>query len=105
VILANQLSSDGALLAGQTILVPDANPPVSGGPSQVNAAQVIPPASAAVRGRANHVVTEGQTLAAIARIYGVPWTSIAEANGLSEPYALSVGQSLVVPGAEASPPR
>ncbi len=43
-----------------------------------------------------HIVARGETLASIARSYGVPLSQIALDNGLSEPFALAVGQALVI---------
>ena len=44
-----------------------------------------------------HTVAPGQTLNAIAGLYGVGAGLIAEYNGLAPPYALAVGQSLLIP--------
>ena len=44
-----------------------------------------------------HTVTPGQTLRAISAIYGVGAGLIAGYNGLTPPYALAVGQSLLIP--------
>jgi membrane-bound lytic murein transglycosylase D len=44
-----------------------------------------------------HVVTQGQTLASIARRYGSRVTEIAEANGLSTRKRLARGQELIIP--------
>ena len=43
-----------------------------------------------------HVVASGQTLFSIARQYDVPAGILARCNGLTEPYRLAVGQSLLV---------
>ena len=43
-----------------------------------------------------HTVTAGQTLASIAREYGVAPGLVARVNGLTEPYRLAVGQSLLI---------
>lgn len=43
-----------------------------------------------------HVVKRGETLSAIARIYGLSPGIIARYNGLFPPYALAVGQSLAI---------
>ncbi len=47
-----------------------------------------------------HMVKPGDTGIAIARAYAVPWSRIVEANGLSDPFILSVGQRIRIPGAE-----
>ncbi|WP_028552356.1 glycoside hydrolase family 18 protein [Paenibacillus sp. UNC451MF] len=44
-----------------------------------------------------HVVQSGQTLYGISRAYGVSMESITEANELSAPESLVVGQALVIP--------
>lgn len=49
-----------------------------------------------------YVVQSGDSLASIAQeVYGDPtrWREIARANDLNEPYALTVGESLRIPGA------
>lgn len=44
-----------------------------------------------------HVVAPGETLSTIAQRAGVPMVVIAEANGLSQPYAIRAGQKLAIP--------
>ncbi|WP_336981705.1 M23 family metallopeptidase [Altererythrobacter fulvus] len=44
-----------------------------------------------------HVVTAGETLSGIANRAKVPLVAIAEANGLSEPYVVKLGQKLIIP--------
>jgi len=44
-----------------------------------------------------HVVARGETLNGIARRYGLTVQDVAGANGLAPPYALTVGQRLVLP--------
>ena len=48
-----------------------------------------------------HTVAPGQTLNAIAGLYGVGAGLIAEYNGLAPPYTLAVGQSLLIPAPTA----
>jgi peptidoglycan endopeptidase LytE len=50
-----------------------------------------------------HVVTAGETIDSIARIYGVSRESVIEANGLSDDTALSSGQEIRIPGARGVP--
>ena len=49
-----------------------------------------------------HIVKPGDTGIAISRAYAVPWSQIVEVNSLSEPFILSVGQRIRIPGAEAT---
>ncbi|MBV8504483.1 MAG: M23 family metallopeptidase [Alphaproteobacteria bacterium] len=65
--------------------------PVVGGPAPVE------------RGPQTITVQRGQSLSEIAHSYHVPMRVIAEANGLSPPYRIQVGRTLVIPG--AGPPR
>ena len=44
-----------------------------------------------------HVVRRGESLYAVARLYGVPIRAVIDANALRPPYTLAVGQSLTVP--------
>lgn len=46
----------------------------------------------------SHVVKQGETLFLISLQYGVAWTAIAEANDLTSPYVIYVGQMLEIPG-------
>ena len=55
------------------------------------------------RGPQTITVQRGQTLSEIAHSYHVPMRVIAEANGLSPPYHIQVGRTLLIPG--AGPPR
>ena len=49
-------------------------------------------------------VERGQTLSGIARAYHVPMSALAEANRLSPPYLIRVGQALIIPGSGEAPP-
>ena len=49
----------------------------------------------------HHHVRPGETLAAIGRLYGVEWQTLAKANQLVDPHRLEVGQTIWIP----SPPR
>lgn len=46
----------------------------------------------------SHVVKPGETLFLISLQYGVAWPAIAEANNLTSPYVIYVGQMLQIPG-------
>jgi murein DD-endopeptidase MepM/ murein hydrolase activator NlpD len=51
------------------------------------------------RGPQTITIQRGQTLSEIAHSYHVPMRVIGEANGLSPPYRIQVGRTLVIPGA------
>ena len=44
-----------------------------------------------------HVVTAGETLSAIAAMYGTDWQTLARINRISNPNLLRIGQRLTVP--------
>jgi murein DD-endopeptidase MepM/ murein hydrolase activator NlpD len=45
----------------------------------------------------HHLVRPGETLAAIGRLYGVSWQTLAKANQLADPHLIEVGQSIWIP--------
>ena len=49
-----------------------------------------------------HTVAEGENLYRIGLLYGISWLDLAEANGIVDPANLSVGQVLVIPGADST---
>ena len=59
--------------------------------------QVAALPSAAPSGETVHVVQSGESLHGIARRYGVPIRVVIDANRLSPPYVLQVGQRLEIP--------
>lgn len=69
----------------------------------------LAPQAATAQG-VSHVVKSGETLAAIAKSYGIPVSSIAQANGITNPNRVYAGQKLVIPDGvpapapEAAPP-
>jgi murein DD-endopeptidase MepM/ murein hydrolase activator NlpD len=56
-----------------------------------------PPAQQSLEQETEHVVQPGETLTGIANRVKVPRVLIAEANGLTAPYALRTGQKLTLP--------
>ncbi len=59
------------------------------------------PTVGAIAAAGSYTVVSGDTLTGIGAKLGIPWRSIAAANGLAEPFALALGQVLVLPGAAA----
>ena len=51
-----------------------------------------------------HIVQEGETLSLIAQQYGVTVEAIAQANGLTDPSLIVIGQELIIPLPGAAPP-
>lgn len=63
-----------------------------------------PVRSRAASAAAVHTVRPGETLTAIARRYGTTVQAIAQANGITNPNFISVGQQLRIPGTSAPAP-
>ena len=54
----------------------------------------------------HHLVRPGETLAAIARSYGVNWQTLAQVNQLHDPHRIEAGQAIWIPPlAGREPPR
>jgi LysM repeat protein len=65
-----------------------------------SAFSVPAPAAAKVKCAEKYYVTAGDTLNKIANMYGLDWQAIIDANNLSEPYNLLIGQRLCIPKAD-----
>lgn len=87
-IAANHLSPDGAVQAGQTLVIP-------GTSGQAPAAARAPSSSRVV-------VAAGDTLSAIAARQGVAVADLITANHLGPDGLISVGQTLTLPGTSSS---
>ncbi len=82
-------------------------PTVASAPTTAPAVVTIPPVATAAPATAPtkeriHTVVGGDTLSSLAKqYYGDPsepkWKKIADANGLTEPYTLQIGQKLTIP--------
>ncbi len=60
---------------------------------------VLPAAAAPDYQGGVHVVQRGENLSTIAQRYGISQAALAQANGISNPNLIYVGQRLVIPGA------
>jgi cell wall-associated NlpC family hydrolase len=81
---ANRLANPDALQLGQQLIIPSS--------AGEGAAQADPGGP-----RRLHVVAAGDTLWSISRRYEVPVQTLVDVNRLSDPDALRLGQSLVIP--------
>lgn len=79
-ISANNLSNPDLLTAGQTLLIPG-----------LSAADV------AAANRVIHTVSEGEGLYGIANQYNVSAEALMEANNITNPNLITVGQELIIP--------
>jgi LysM repeat protein len=77
---------------------PAATQPVETSPQKPFAAVPAPGTPAIpVPASGVHRVERGNTVYAVSRLYGVPVRAIIETNGLTPPYLLKVGESLIIP--------
>ena len=65
---------------------------------------VLPASAAQYSGQTIHIVERGETLAGIARQYGVTVQALASANGIWNPNVLWAGMRLVIPSGSYQPP-
>ncbi len=92
IIAENNLSAPYLLSVGQTLRLPAASAP---------AAQAAPARKVVARDRL-YRVEAGDTLYSLSRRWDVAPRVIAQANGLTPPYALGVGQQLLIPKARVT---
>lgn len=96
-LLANDLTENSIIQPGQVLQIPgciasdeaDAMPEDETSDSPVSTE--LPP------GVTIHTVVSGDTLGAIARRYGVSIQALIDANNLTNPDRLSIGQQLIIP--------
>ncbi|MFP3990968.1 peptidoglycan-binding protein [Streptomyces sp. E11-3] len=79
-----------------------------GDPGDLDFARLISLAKAKVSGGSSgnvttYTVKSGDTLSAIGTRLGVKWQDIAKANDISEPYVITPGQTLKIPGGGSKP--
>lgn len=111
---ANNITNPNALEVGQRLVIPGTvaqnvvtPSPTARGPtptSASNSAQVTPTVSGTTdssqdAGPETYIVKSGDTLAAIAAQFGISMGDLENANGITNPNLLNVGQRLVIPKA------
>lgn len=106
---ANGILDPDQLTVGQQLVIPGGkavpgkpSPSATPSPATPTATAVPPTATSASSGQApgqgGYVVKSGDTIYSIARSLGVQPQALQDANGLSDPSKLKVGQSLTLPG-------
>lgn len=107
---ANQIADPDAIQPRQKLVLPEIEPPAAAAPQPQQSATPLPgqepidPVGEIGEAARRLIVEEGDTLSAIAEdFYGDPqkYLDIAEANGLTDPDLLQVGQELLLPNFEA----
>jgi len=118
IVRANRLANSDVIYPGQRLTIPvpgAATSTPTGTPTQPPATPTVPPATTpvstpdgtpaatpsatATAGPKYHTVELGDTLAKIARAYGVTSAAIVEANSLASADLIYVGQRLLIPEA------
>lgn len=93
----NGLADPSRIIAGEQLAISAPGSP--GGASGASDAQPAP----APDGGGYHTVARGESLSSIAVQHGTTVAALAEANGLSNPNLVTVGQGLKVPGGAPGP--
>lgn len=80
-----------------------ANPQISN-PNAIRPGQTVSLPSGASAEARNYTVASGDNLSSIGAEFGVSWQAIAQANQLSNPNLIRVGQELLIPGGGGGQP-
>jgi LysM repeat protein len=97
---ANEITDPTALSVGQELVIPGQ------GPGRVPEGAASPEAEAATAtptAEGTYVVQEGDYPGSIAEQFGISAEELMEANGITDPTSLTVGQELIIPTATPSP--
>lgn len=106
ILSANNIPNANSIYAGQELQIwtNDISVAVSTEEQVENPddAEEVAEAEAETLEQVIHIVQRGEYLSLIARTYGVPWTTIAEANNITNSNNITAGTALVIPGADPS---
>ncbi len=94
------LAEDGAYSGGQprqTVAAPTAQAAQRQVAADADGAQAAQPTPRPPAGTSYHTVQAGESLGKIAAAYGLTTAALANANGISNPDMIRVGQKLVIP--------
>jgi LysM repeat protein len=95
---ANGLTNPNTIYGGQQLLIPGSSAP--GTAAVAPPVTEAPPAAAPAANPGTHTVQRGEHLAAIARMYGLTWPTLARANNITDPNTIYAGQVLTLPAAD-----
>lgn len=96
---ANQIVNPNLIYVGQLLTIPGGSNPTPTPPPGATPTPTPPPTGGSV-----YVVQAGDTLNRIAIRFGVTTTAIMQANGLTNPNLIYVGQTLNIPAGGTNPP-
>lgn len=74
--------------------------PTEAAAAETEVAEETAPEETAAATPTSHVVQPGENLYRIGLQYGVSWVTLAQANGITNPNRITVGQELQIPGAQ-----
>jgi len=97
---ANDITDPGSLSVGQKLVIPGQEPgqvPEGTASPEAEAATTTPTAEGV------YIVQEGDYPGSIAEQFGISAEELMEANGITDPTSLIVGQELIIPTATPSP--
>ena len=109
IVQANSIVNPNLIYVGQLLEIPDGQttptpPPTGTPPSPTPSPTSQPPTATPPPVGTIYIVQAGDTLSSIARRFGVTVNAIAQANGITNPNLIYVGQRLVIPdGSTPSP--
>ena len=95
----NKLKPGDKLKLGRTLIIPDEDD-APNKPYKPKKTNKLVESGVKIPGGVRHTVQPGQTLWTIARAYNVKGANIAKKNGFSINDPLSVGQKIIIPGAD-----
>ncbi|MBV7336467.1 LysM peptidoglycan-binding domain-containing protein [Chloroflexi bacterium TSY] len=99
---ANEIVDQNSVFVGQELLIPNYQPPALNPATNAPGGVADGAGNNATSGsQAIHIVQRGETLSAIAELYGVSVGEIAAANNIQNRDLMRLGQQLVIPGITA----
>ena len=98
---ANSLSNPNRIYVGQVLTIGGTST-TSSATTSTPSSSASKPASTATTSTTRHVVASGETLSSIAKKYGTTSGALQQANSLSNPNRIYVGQVLTIGGASTS---
>lgn len=96
-LLENRLSETSIIQPGQVLTIPGCVPSAQPGATATGGITGAPQPTPLPPNVIVHTVASGETLTTIARQYGVSLQSIIDANNLTNPDRLAIGQQLIIP--------
>ncbi len=107
IVAANNIPNPNLIYPGQQLVIPVGSttpPPATSAPAATSMPVTSVPPTQAPGGTTTYVVQYGDTLGSIASRFGTTVSAIAQANGITNPNLIYVGQVLIIPTGGTTPP-